>query len=82
MKNMTMRTQLTVAEGIEIQRQDLERWAKVLKPECHVHLAFWCAKHNAELRRAGFTGYDVKRGDHLWEFVANRLMRGNENHPR
>lgn len=51
-------TSMTVAEGLQIQQDDLYRWKATLSRECFSSLLSECAKRNGALR-TNHTGHDV-----------------------
>lgn len=64
----------TLADGIEVQAAQLADWKRVLAPLAYARLEQWCIAENAKLDEHS-CGYDVTRGTHLYEYIANVLMR-------
>lgn len=57
----------TAQEGIEVQRQHLEEWKQLLKPEVYEDLEKWAIKDNDNAE----TGYDIPRGTDLSHYINN-----------
>lgn len=62
------KTVFPVAEGIEVQQAHLALWAQVLKPEVMERLRLRVERDNCR----AVTGWDVCRGDAIYEILANR----------
>jgi hypothetical protein len=66
-----MTSPLSIAQGLEIQRLDLQEWRKKLAPACFAALAAEAERQNDKLDHKTATGYDVWRGDNPTTFVCN-----------
>jgi hypothetical protein len=65
-KEIVMR--FRVKDGLALQQKDLETWEKVLRKEAFESLSAYCDSCNSRLTEDN-TGYDVKRGQDLAEYV-------------
>ncbi len=70
--------------GFEVQREQLSRYEKVLKPEIFLRLKQFCDKKNDELKESynpshTGNGYLVFRGSDIDMFVQNNLMLNNRH---
>lgn len=62
---------MTMAEVLIIQEQHLKQWDSVLLPYLAAILRAWATKDNATTTNP----YDICRGEQLYGFVANTLMK-------
>jgi hypothetical protein len=62
-----MNQELSVAKGIQIQNEHLQKWKTILKEEVYEKLALWTMEKNLEAN----TGYDIRRGSDLSAWVQN-----------
>jgi len=58
---------MTIAKGIQIQQQHLSEWKRVLKEDVYEKLALWTMETNLEAN----TGYEIRRGSDLSDWVQN-----------
>ncbi len=58
-------TIFTVKQGLKIQKQELEKWKKVLLKEVYDDLEFWITRKN----HLAEDGHDIKRGDFMITFL-------------
>ena len=58
---------LSIAEGIEIQKDQLTKWGLVLKKKVHKDLVLWATSRNHE----AVNGYGICRGHDLDNYVSN-----------
>ena len=65
---------MTVEQGIKIQQEHLQQWKTVLKPEVYDKLEKWALLTNNEAR----TGYEIRRGTDLSNYVQNLSLFINE----
>lgn len=63
----------TVADGLNVQTQQVQQWAKVLKPEVVQQLNDWLAQRNANLPPDA-CGFDVTRGTDMDQFIQNMIF--------
>lgn len=61
---------LSVIRAYKIQQNDLARWDKVLKAEIAQKLREWAESTND----VALYGYQVRRGQDLYEYLVNVLM--------
>ncbi|MBN1183461.1 MAG: hypothetical protein JXB49_14305 [Bacteroidales bacterium] len=64
---MEKRAEFTVEDGIKVQTKQLERWAKVLKPEVFEDLRSFAIINNDKAH----DGYGITRGCDLEYFILN-----------
>ena len=65
---------MTVEQGIKIQQEHLQQWGTVLKQEVYDKLEKWALLTNNEAR----TGYEIRRGTDLSNYVQNLSLFINE----
>jgi len=58
---------MTIAKGIQIQNEHLQKWKTILKEEVYEKLALWTMETNLEAK----TGYDIRRGYMLDNWIGN-----------
>lgn len=58
-------TELTIEQGIELQRKDLDVWKIVLKEEVYNDLEYWLTMRN----HLAEDGWDIKRDHFINGFV-------------
>jgi hypothetical protein len=58
---------MTIEKGIQIQQQHLSEWKRVLKEDVYEKLALWTMETNLEAN----TGYEIRRGSDLSDWVQN-----------
>jgi hypothetical protein len=61
------RNKMHVEVGIQYQQEHLADWERKLKPHVFAALKKWAESTNS----SAVSGYDIRRGDQLYEFVAN-----------
>jgi len=66
---MKTNEELSVAEGKQIQQDDLDNWATVLKPEVFAEIEAVVRQHAKDNEYK--TGYDVPRGNSISNLVDN-----------
>jgi hypothetical protein len=66
---------MTVEKGIQIQQEHLQQWGTVLKQEVYDKLEKWATLTNNEAR----TGYEIRRGTDLGNYVENLSLFGLSN---
>ena len=63
-----MKTQdFTVEMAIEIQKEHLAKWKRLLKSRVYLDLEKWATENN----HLAVTGYEIKRGTDLDNFIHN-----------
>ncbi len=64
-------------EGLKVQKQQLDRWAKVLKPSVFKRLLAFVEASNATKMQTILNpcGHDLKRGGDLDQFVSNIMYQ-------
>lgn len=73
---METKKEFTLEDGIRIQKQGLESWRMILKTDCFKQLLDECNADNKALRDIdNNSGYSVLRGQRLYEFVVNVIMK-------
>ena len=66
-------TQFSIAAGLQLQADGLNKWRRVLNDETFAALQRECIDCNSKLLIGPYSGYDVFRGDDLTQFVLNRM---------
>lgn len=69
------RKEFSIENGIEYQNSDLDDWKTILTPTAYNELEMY-AKETNDIAK---TGYEIRRGSDLTNFIANLKLRQRNN---
>lgn len=69
-----MKKEFTVKMGLEVQREQLTQWEKILKPEVFKLLKDYLDKFNSKLDESKHKGDDVPRGTTIDNLLGNYML--------